>query len=229
MISAITCTMREECMENVFKNYQSQNVAEKELIVILNKNTIKIEDWKKYAESFTNVSVYQLDESFSLGACLNFGAEKAAYNIVAKMDDDDYYGPDYLSEAVKVFENEKIFIAGKRAYYIYFEGSNHLRLLGANYQHKFVNHVAGATIIARKEVVQDVPFNDRETGTDTDFLKRCKQKGYKIYSISKHSFAVIRREDVQSHTWKITEKELTMLSKHVPFAGDFRKTVDNSQ
>ncbi len=50
-----------------------------------------------------NVSIYQLPEEKTLGECLNFGIEMAQYDIVAKLDDDDYYSPYYLTEAMEVF------------------------------------------------------------------------------------------------------------------------------
>ena len=42
-----------------------------------------------------NVRVYQLHEKATLGDCLNYGVIKSKYDIIAKLDDDDYYGPNY--------------------------------------------------------------------------------------------------------------------------------------
>ncbi|WP_261132625.1 hypothetical protein [Bacillus sp. Marseille-Q3570] len=37
MVSVITCTRRESCLENVFSNYERQQLDEKELIIVLTK------------------------------------------------------------------------------------------------------------------------------------------------------------------------------------------------
>lgn len=42
MVSVITCTIREEYIENVFKNYEQQLWKDKELIIILNKDTMNL-------------------------------------------------------------------------------------------------------------------------------------------------------------------------------------------
>ncbi|QMV40785.1 glycosyltransferase [Cohnella cholangitidis] len=100
MVSIITCTMRNSFMPNVFKNYENQKVRKKELIIILNQDDMDIEEWKKEAKKYNNAFVYQLPERYNLGKCLNFGIQAANYDIVAKFDDDNYYGRYYLTEAM---------------------------------------------------------------------------------------------------------------------------------
>jgi len=71
-VSIITSTIRQHNINNVFINYISQDYKNKELIVILNKNDMDISLWKKTASKYNNIRIFRLDESKSLGECLNF-------------------------------------------------------------------------------------------------------------------------------------------------------------
>ncbi|MEH7483552.1 glycosyltransferase, partial [Neobacillus drentensis] len=113
-------------MDNVFKNYQQQTWREKELFIILNKDSMDIDKWIKKAKKYPNVWVYQLHEKAALGDCLNFGVLNSNYDIIAKFDDDDYYGPDYIANAMSVFEDPNISIVGKSSIYIYFKNKKAL-------------------------------------------------------------------------------------------------------
>ena len=69
---------------------------------------------RKRSKDNENVTIYQLPEEKTLGECLNFGIEKARYNIVAKFDDDDYYSPYYLTEAMRIFLTTDAQVSWKR-------------------------------------------------------------------------------------------------------------------
>jgi|GEM_PF-4669269 len=44
-VSILTCTKRMDCIKTIFDNYQRQNFKSKELIVIINNDSLKIEDY----------------------------------------------------------------------------------------------------------------------------------------------------------------------------------------
>ena len=97
--SIITVTNRDYCIENMINNFLRQEFNDKELIIVINNDKINIEYIYKYINKELNIFVYKLPEKTALGTCLNFGVNKSNYNIIAKFDDDDYYGPYYLDEA----------------------------------------------------------------------------------------------------------------------------------
>ncbi len=46
--------------------------------------------------------------------------DKSKYDIIAKFDDDDYYGPKYISDTIKAFESTDAKVVGKTTNFIYF-------------------------------------------------------------------------------------------------------------
>src|SRR5690554_5914043 len=95
--SVITVTNNEIFIDNIFENYDRQIIKDKELIIVLNKNRMNIDNYKSKAKTYSNVKILRIDEKISLGSCLNCAVKIAEYDLIAKFDDDDYYGPKYLA------------------------------------------------------------------------------------------------------------------------------------
>ncbi|MBS4192716.1 glycosyltransferase family 2 protein [Bacillus sp. FJAT-49705] len=222
MVSIIACTIRDDMMDNVFNNYSRQLWPDKELIIILNNDNMKIKKWQKKAEQYENVSVYQLSEDKTLGECLNFGIEKAKYDIVAKFDDDDYYSPYYFSEAMEIFQTTDAQLVGKGVSFMYFEKNKllTLRKIGSENQ-AGKSGLKGGTLIFRKEIYPTIKFpSHKGSGTDSKFVRKCRKKNIKIYSTSRYNYVYIRRVDKNSHTYKQSNAKLKKKS-------EFKKKVEN--
>jgi len=226
MVSIITCTIREEFIENVFKNYQQQTWEEKELIIILNKDSMDINKWLKKAKDYPNVRVFQLHEKAALGDCLNFGVLKAKYDFVAKFDDDDYYGPNYISSTMEAFKDKSISVVGKNSYYIYFKNKRAL-IFVLGKENSLSDTVAGASLVIRKEVFQKIQFEKVNRAEDYFFIDECKKQGLNVYSTNHHHFAVIRH-DTASHTWKISDEDFMEWGELVAYTDDFAEIVSKN-
>lgn len=224
-VSIITATNKPEYMKQLFMNYSRQQWKAKELIILLNNDRMSIESYRKYAKHFDQVSVYRLPEKSSLGKCLNYGISKAKYEIIAKFDDDDFYAPHYLSEAMAEFERTGANIIGKNKFYMYFLSSS--RLMHASMPARRL--VAGATIMFEKRIYPGVVFSNLRKGSDMRFLHDCMKKGYKIGSTSRYNFTCIRRGNQTKHTWKVTARTFRILrAKTVARTSRFREMVSRA-
>ncbi len=208
-VTIITATMRPQFIDEVFKNYARQKWGRKELIIVLSKGDMNMAEYEERAKAYPNVKVFQLAERNSLGECLNYGVSQAKYHYIAKFDDDDYYGPHYIAEAMYMFRRSKADLVGKQSYFFFFPHRKLLLLRRTNNRpFRRCRRIAGATIMFRKRVSKRVKFVKVPRGTDVRFVGACLRKGYKMYSTSKYNFAAFRRADRQSHTWKVSEKRL---------------------
>lgn len=229
MVSIITCTMRDHQMETVFSNYAKQNWLEKELIIILNNDSMDVRKWKKKSEEYKNVQVFQLPKERYLGECLNFGIEQATYPVVAKFDDDDYYAPDYIYEAMQALEKTGASIVGKTSIYMYFSALNLLAVYMPGNEHKFTHFerrlnsklVMGGTLVFDKEINKKIKFPNKKVGTDSDFLLSCIDEGLEIYSTSRFNYTLIRQGEESLHTWKVRNERLLRFSERVVETDDF--------
>ncbi|MCM3439699.1 glycosyltransferase [Metabacillus halosaccharovorans] len=225
MISVITITNRPEFLDNVFENYERQVFKKKELIIVLNSDSMNIEEWKKRAENYLKVSVFQLPEQVSLGACTNFAAKKTKHNYIAKMDDDDYYAPYYLTDTMDAFNKTDADIVGKATTFCYFESSKALVIRDPGKENKFVKGVVkGATLAFKKKVFNTVKFPNISTREDTLFMRKARKKGFKIYSTHKYNHTYCRR-DFKDHASLVTDEKILKKSKLVSYTDDFKTPV----
>ncbi|WP_066391415.1 glycosyltransferase family 2 protein [Neobacillus mesonae] len=227
-VSIVTVTNRQEFIENVFSSYESQIWPEKELIIVLNNDSMNLLEWEEYAQKYNQVSIYQLPENVSLGNCLNFGVKKSKYSYIAKFDDDDYYGPLFLTEAMYTFDKMNADVVGKRTCYMYNALTKELRMRFPDREHKRASILQGGTIMAKKKVMEKVPFPDKNVGEGLSFTQRCRARGYRIYTTSRYNFAYIRHGD-DSHTWNPSSKYFHKTSKQIAFLESFEDIVNNHQ
>lgn len=209
-VSIITSTNKGKYIHNIFANYTRFNYLSKELIIILNNNTLDINDYKLKAQGLKDVRIFQLDESCTLGECLNFGIENSRYNYISKMDDDDYYGANYLTDLMNVFKYTDAKIVGKSSCFIYFQDTSTLGIFLPNRENKYVSGgIAGGTLIFKKEILESVKFRKiKGHGTDYFFLNDCNDANIKMFSADKYNYVYVKHKNVNEHTWKVSSEEL---------------------
>jgi Glycosyltransferases, probably involved in cell wall biogenesis len=208
MVSIICCTMRNQYMDNIFNNYARQKYDKKEMIIVLNRDDMNINQWKAKAKEYPNVFVYRIREKYHLGKCLNYGIRKAKYDILAKFDDDDYYAAPYLKESLNALKRKRASVVGKYTSFLYFEGKKALMLYRKGGEKKYRRKVKGGTLVFRRSVWDHIKFDEkRKNGCDVQFLRECRNKRYRVYSVSKHNYVCVRRNDLRTHTQKTDTKK----------------------
>jgi cellulose synthase/poly-beta-1,6-N-acetylglucosamine synthase-like glycosyltransferase len=216
MISVIACTNRQAYVPKIIENFQRQTLLEKELIIIINSTVMAVD--------IVGYQVLRIPEKVSLGSCLNKGISLAKYDYVTKMDDDDYYGPDYLKEVYDALLRTNADVVGKSSFYIYFQKNEELRLYNPNRENQWiVNHgpykgayfLSGATLAFKKKVLDQVSFPDVNVGEDSDFQRRCFEAGLKMYSLSKDNYAYFRYNDPLHHHSDAGESLLRRRSRFI--------------
>jgi len=213
-------------MENIFQNYSNQMWEEKELIIILNRDDLKIADWKAKAQSYKNVSIYQLPETTTLGECLNAAIQKAKYEYVAKFDDDDYYAPDYLEHSMDTLQKTKADVVGKRTVYMYFEDENLLAVNNPFRENIFVKQgLKGATLLFHKKICDEIQFPPLNLGEDTVFLKQCVKNNLKLFSADKRNYVCLRSSRPDHHTWNVNNSALKRKSTIVCQTEDYKPLI----
>ncbi|WP_071459571.1 glycosyltransferase family 2 protein [Bacillus massilinigeriensis] len=193
MISIITSTKRPDFLQNIVRNFENQDIKEKELVLILHGFSENLS-----SELLNNPLIKLVYSSIEqpLGTCLNEGILQAKYNIIARFDDDDYYGPHYLSEALKTMEEKDVEIIGKQSLFIYFIVDQQLSLLFPGKENRFIKSqsdtLAGSTLIFKKKIVDRVIFQPVSLGEDTAFLEECKKLRIRMYASTPDHYVHIR-------------------------------------
>src|SRR5690606_3205171 len=104
------------------------------------------------------VRVLRLPDEMSLGECLNRAADSTGASVIAKVDDDDIYGPHYLDEAVDVLSLSNADLVGKATFAVLLERSDDLVLQSVGKENAEVSYVPGASFVMPRSTWERLPF-----------------------------------------------------------------------
>lgn len=224
-ITIVTPTNKTIYAKNIFQNYHRQLYPNKELIIILNNNQLRLHDWVEQSKMYPHSCVFQLDESVPLGECINFAIDHSSSYFVAKFDDDDYYGPNYLTDQIRCFQTTDASIVGKVGHFIYFEGLDSLFYFQSNDIYKFTDYLTGGTHVIKREVFEKVRFMPYNIGEDTNFNHECNINHFKLYATDPFNYLRYRKSNKEFHTWKVDDAEYTKLCTQIADIDDHQAFV----
>lgn len=210
-VSAIVSTIRPHQLQHIFETVGKQKDVEVELVLVAHKfsaATGQLADMAS-AAGVANYQLLEMGEESTLGDCLNAAVAMANGDFITKMDDDDLYGEYYLFDQISALRYSGASIVGKQAHYMYLADSNATLLRFAEREHRFTNLVMGPTMLGRAHVFRETPFDTRNRGEDTRFLKDVIERGGTIYSSDRFNFTQMRGNDGLAHTWDLSDAELT--------------------
>ncbi|MFW5799564.1 MAG: glycosyltransferase [Spirochaetota bacterium] len=213
LISVIAVTNKKRYIKRIFENYRRQNYQNKELIIVINTMDI---DKKLFTDEISegeNIKVFQTEGKMTLGECLNNAVSGSKGELIAKFDDDDLYSPHYLTDQYNAFIYTDADIIGKTAYLCYLEGNDSTYLFSMsaltgenNYTDKLVS---GATFVWKRKVSDKIKFKNSNTGEDVNFIKEAHKHNFRVYSTNRYGFLRYRSKEIENHTWKITDEEIS--------------------
>jgi tetratricopeptide (TPR) repeat protein len=215
-ISVILVTMRPELLAAAYETFCAQDYPKKEFIVVVNRADFS--GHKAYHEVASKDSVKFIDGGGerTLGSLFSLGVSKATGTIIAKMDDDDEYGANYLSTSVVPLLSGKANLSGKSTRFVYLEDNDslYLRRLGFA-DHDSVRNISGSSMIIRKSLIENLGWPDLQSGEDSEFLVRAREAGERIASTSEFGYLVNRRKDISTHTWQSDSISIRMSSAFI--------------
>ena len=221
-VSAVVPTRRPEQLDHVLHAVGSQSHRALELVLVTHGFVLDEDDVRRRAEAagVPSVTVFPADAGLTLGACLNLGVDVAAGDLVAKMDDDNFYGTHYLTDLVRALDYSGADVVGKWAHLVLLEGSGETLLRFGHAEHRFVEQVQGGTLLMRRSLAERIGFEDLPRSVDTTFLAKVRAAGHTVYAADRFNFVSVRRADTGSHTWPISDKEIMARSSRLLFHGD---------
>jgi nicotinamidase-related amidase len=221
-VSAVVPTNRPAQLDHVVEFVGRQSHEAVQLVVILHGFAADAAELTARAKDHgvDDVVVLTADGSLTLGACMNLGVDAAGGDLVAKMDDDNFYGRHYLRDLVRALDYTDAEVVGKWAHLVHLEGSGATLLRFPHAEHRYTSLVQGGTLVTRRETAAAVRFDDLPRRVDTTFLDKIRARGGSVYSADRFNFVSVRRADTGRHTWTISDKEILARSSRLVFYGE---------
>lgn len=133
------------------------------------------------------------------GAVLNAGVRRCDGDAVAKMDDDDWYGPHHLADLAAAQRWSGSEATGSAADYVYLEPLD-LTVRRAFPSEIYAPYVAGGTLFVDRQALAAVGgFRSVPQNVDGNMLRDLHAAGGRVYRT--HALGFVLRRTAHGHTW----------------------------
>nr|AAK17912.1 putative glycosyltransferase EcbJ [Pasteurella multocida] len=221
LISIIMASMREFYIDRIITNISRQTYKNKELIIVTqNFSEIglkKLQEKLEKIDDLVNFKIIVNNSEDTLGERQNQAASYANGSLLAKFDDDDFYFDNYLADMALPFQFGDYDMVGKAEVFFYLEALDKTVLVrDGRAAYREMDFVSGATFVIKKSTFNKLGgFIEVNQSEDSNFIKRLKESGGKIYSSDPFNFVVFRSKDVSNHTWQQKAEAFANPSLHV--------------
>ncbi|MEU0493553.1 glycosyl transferase family 2 [Nocardiopsis sp. NPDC006139] len=145
--------------------------------------------------------VHEADGGTVFGAVMNEAVDRASGTVIAKWDDDDWYGPEHLSDLMLARTYSGADVVGISQNFTYLEELD--LTVWRGYRSEVPSPaIVGSTILADRVVIEDVGgFRPRPRAIDSQFLLAVTRSGGRVYRT--HGFGYLLRRAGGGHTWNV--------------------------
>lgn len=188
-VSVLVSTLRPDDLTSLLKQLLNQTLPTFELILGL--HTIELSAGHKkligqLEKRKVSISSYKFSNEFNLGTILSELAAKSSGEYIAKMDDDDYYGPEHLRDLLDAAVATGADVVGKAMNYVYLEPLQlTVRRFSANGTQAvelWSDWVCGGTILAKRDKAEAAGwFGNGNTAVDRFLLSGITNNGGKVW------------------------------------------------
>ncbi|WP_385900251.1 glycosyltransferase [Tessaracoccus sp. O5.2] len=215
-VSALVATNRPHQIDHVLASVAAQRDVNLQLLVATHNFEDRDVAAKARALGIENVTVLQMGTDDTLGDCLNALLDRADGEVVSKMDDDDWYGPDYLADLLRAMRYSDAEVVGKHCRFVHLAARDVTVLTQEVNEHRYTHFVAGPTLTAARDLARTLRFAPRTRGEDSDFLKRALAEGGRIYAADRFNFVQWRSGRPEDHTWTADDESFLKAEVHLP-------------
>jgi hypothetical protein len=147
------------------------------------------------------LTVFEADREAVFGEVLNEAATRASGSFLLKMDDDDWYGPDFLSDLLLAHSYSGAQVVGTVPEFVYL-ASIDVTVHRKQITEQITSFVAGGTILVERSAFQAVGgFRPLRRSVDTQFQEALQAAGGQIYRTHGLGY-ILRRGPAANHTWQ---------------------------
>ena len=219
-VTAICASRRPQFLAHVAAQLTQQTHRPLHVIFVAHGKGHDLAAIERAFSGVTSITLIDLpDPDATLGEALNRALELCQTDLVTKIDDDDFYGPDYVRRTLAAFfcnGHEGVGIVGRGQAYCYVEDGDALVLrFGSHYRNCIRPQVFGGTIFWSRAALDDQRFAALPRADDTAFFKAAVEKDVKVFSCEPFDYVHVRYADPSAHTWKIETSEFLRPAKEV--------------
>lgn len=226
-ISIIISTKRKAIIQEFINQINQQNYVNIQIVLLTHGFELS---WREKMllkkSSLHEVNIIECSSNTSFGNCLNKGIENVKYEYVIKMDDDDYYYPNFIIDIYLGLKYSNSTLAGKHGFFFYLEAENVVGQRRVNKQYVNTSEIKGNTMLCRTETIKDFMFSDLSKHVDSDFIQRIRDEKGTVFCIHPYDMCVYRADNKQKHTYQVDDSRF-LRDAEILYYGTPNKTISS--
>ena len=202
-VTVVCVTERPHHIEAVLDQFVGQTWGHKRLLVVTNSAAFDAPDVDERVHETAGGATIHTDPSVSLGACLNLALDRTTTRFVAKVDDDDRYGPSFLEDLMIAHRFAGAGVVGKHSYFAHLSRSGRTILRFPDGDFRYTPYLAGGTLMIDRERTGGLGFPDVSIGEDQGFVLACLRRGISTFSADRFNYV---QERGAENTWQASDE-----------------------
>lgn len=213
-VTAVCVSKRPWFAPNVARMLKAQTGVDVKVIYVAHGEETNEEEVKTAFHEFESFKFMRITgEDKVLADGLNLALDSCDTDIVAKIDDDDHYGPNYLLDSCLALQYSGAALVGKTSFFCYVESTNDFALRFPGKHYRYFKRVQGGTLVWSREMTGTLKFTQVRQGTDSIFIKDLLDSGRKVFSADPFNFVHVRYSSGNNHTWAIDDAKFLEAAK----------------
>lgn len=205
-VDVICVSDRPHQVEHVFANFERQVNVDASLVFVTNADGFDIDGLRNRIEAVPGSRLLVLPADLTLGECMNEAISGCTGTHWAKFDDDDLYGAHYLEDQMLAVGYSGAAVVGKRTFHAYVESADSTVVRNEGHEFASTSYVMGGTIVADRNAVGPISWRALPSGSDSVFLRSCRDAGLSIFSTDRFNYLMERRAS-GDHTWTVADHD----------------------
>ena len=208
MVSVLLASRRPALLARALASVARQSYPELELVLALHGEGFEAGALERALAGVRGaVRVVRVSAARPLGAVLNAAAAAASGRLLAKMDDDDAYGPDHLWDLVLAHGYSGAALVGKAIETVYLGAADRTVRRAGEPNETYADVLAGGTLlIARHDLARVGGWRRVPAGVDRALIEDVRRAGGAVYRTHGRGFMLVRHG--AGHTWDVDERSL---------------------
>jgi hypothetical protein len=202
-VSVVAATNRPSMLDRIIANVALQDHPSLELVLALHGDGFPTADPATPDDMPLTVLRFPSDAVF--GHVLSEASARAGGEWVTKMDDDDWYGAEHVSDLVMAAGYTGADLVGKGSEFVYLEGSDVTIRRGLGAGEAPSRTISGGTLLVRSSVLRDIDgWRGLPRGVDVALIDDVASAGGTLWRT--HPFGYLLRRTTGKHTWTVDER-----------------------
>jgi len=201
-VSVVAATNRPDMLDRIVANVAVQDHPNVELVLALHGDGFPAGD--PVVPDGLPVTVLRFGADAVFGHVLSEASAAASGEWTTKVDDDDWYGVEHLSDLVLAAGYSGADLVGKGSEFVYLEGSGVTIRRGLGAGEAPSRTLSGGTLLVRSSVLRDVDgWRGLPRGVDVALIDDVASAGGSVWRT--HPFGYLLRRTTGRHTWTVDD------------------------